>query len=363
MGVYVCGITPYDSSHLGHAFTYVHFDVLVRYLRHLGAEVTHVQNVTDVDDDILRVARERGVDFRELAEREVAAFERAMGALGVTPPTHSPRATEFVPQMIEEVRALIEAGQGYERNGTVYFDVSSDPDYGRLSRYPRERMLELAAERGGHPEDPNKDDPLDFVLWQAWQEGEPSWDSPWGRGRPGWHIECSTMARRLLGQPVDVHGGGSDLIFPHHESELAQAECIPGPRPFVRYWVHTGTVHMAGEKMSKSLGNLAFVDDLLERHEPLALRRFLLERHYRWDWEFEEASAPEVGRADPRSEQAVELDRDAPAEELTRAFYGALDDDLNTPLALKVLDRASESRDPDARAALEEGKALLGLDL
>jgi L-cysteine:1D-myo-inositol 2-amino-2-deoxy-alpha-D-glucopyranoside ligase len=362
MGVYVCGITPYDSSHLGHAFTYVHFDVLVRYLRHLGADVTHVQNVTDVDDDILRVARERRVDFRELAEREVAAFERSMGALGVTPPTHSPRATEFVPQMIEEVRALIGAGHGYERNGTVYFDVSSDPDYGRLSTYPREQMLELAAERGGHPEDPNKDDPLDFVLWQAWQQGEPSWDSPWGRGRPGWHIECSTMARRLLGQPVDVHGGGSDLVFPHHESELAQAECIPGPRPFVRHWVHTGTVHMAGEKMSKSLGNLAFVDDLLERHEPLALRRFLLERHYRWDWEFEEGEAPQVGRPDPRSEQAVELDADASAEELRRAFYGALDDDLNTPMAVKIIDRASESRDPDAKGVVEEARALLGLD-
>ena len=362
MGVYVCGITPYDAAHLGHAFTYVHFDVLVRYLRHLGAEVVHVQNVTDVDDDILRVAKERGVDFRELAEREVAAFERAMQAIGVTAPTQSPRATEFVPEMIEEVKALLEAGHGSERSGTVYFRVSSDPGYGRLSGYSREEMLKLSAERGGHPEDPNKDDPMDFVLWQAWREGEPWWESPWGRGRPGWHIECSTMARRLLGQPVDVHGGGSDLIFPHHESELAQAEGVPGERPFVRHWVHTGTVHMAGEKMSKSLGNLAFVDDLLERHEPARLRRFLLRRHYREDWAFQErdlalesmgGATAEAGdgraRFDPQGDRA--------------AFYRALDEDLNTPDALRILDRAALSVDPTAKALFEEGSRLLGLDL
>jgi L-cysteine:1D-myo-inositol 2-amino-2-deoxy-alpha-D-glucopyranoside ligase len=349
MGVYVCGITPYDSAHLGHAFTYVHFDVLVRYLRHLGAEVVHVQNVTDVDDDILRVSKERGVDFRELAEREVASFERAMRAISVTPPTHQPRATKFVPQMIEEVGLLLAAGHGYERRGTVYFRVASDPGYGRLSRLSREEMVQLAAERGGHPEDPNKDDPLDFVLWQAWREGEPGWESPWGRGRPGWHIECSTMARRLLGQPVDIHGGGSDLIFPHHESELAQAEGVPGPRPFVRRWIHTGAVHMAGEKMSKSLGNLAFVHDLLTRHSAMRLRDFLLRRHYREDWEFDET---DLGRStsDPG---------DGPATR--EAFYAALDQDLDTPNALRILDRASSSTDLEAAALMDEGRALLGL--
>jgi L-cysteine:1D-myo-inositol 2-amino-2-deoxy-alpha-D-glucopyranoside ligase len=362
MTVYVCGITPYDSSHLGHAFTYVQFDVLVRYLRHLGAEVVHVQNVTDVDDDILRVSKERGIDFRDLAEREVASFQRNMRAIGVTPPTHSPRATEFVPQMIEEVEALVHAGHGYHRNGTVYFDVSSDPGYGRLSGYSREEMLELAAERGGHPEDPNKDDPLDFVLWQAWQEGEPWWDSPWGRGRPGWHIECSTMARRLLGQPVDVHGGGSDLTFPHHESELAQAEGVPGPRPFVRHWVHTGAVHMSGDKMSKSLGNLAFVHDLLDRHEPAVLRTFLLRRHYRTDWSFREqdleaetAGSP-VGPADG---DPTSVDMDAERA----AFFAALDEDLDTPRAMRILERATRSDDPNGKALAEEGTALLGLDL
>ena len=362
MSVYVCGITPYDSSHLGHAFTYVHFDVLVRYLRHLGADVAHAQNVTDVDDDILRVARERHIDFRTLAEREVAAFERSMRAIGVTPPTYSPRATEFVPQMIEEVEALLRAGHAYERSGTVYFDVTSDPGYGRLCRCPREEMLRLAAERGGHPEDPNKDDPLDFVLWQAWQEGEPWWESPWGRGRPGWHIECSTMSRRLLGQPVDIHGGGSDLVFPHHESELAQAEGVPGPRPFVGHWVHTGAVHMAGDKMSKSLGNLAFVDDLLERHEPKALRAFLLRHHYREDWSFEEVEGPQVGRLDAAGLPS-ETPWDGSADGLRRSFYAALDEDLDTPSALRLLDRAEGSTDPSVREVWNEGTALLGLDL
>jgi L-cysteine:1D-myo-inositol 2-amino-2-deoxy-alpha-D-glucopyranoside ligase len=211
-------------------------------------------------------------------------------------------------------------------------------------------MLPLAAERGGHPEDPNKDDPLDFVLWQRSTPGEPWWESPWGQGRPGWHIECSTMARRLLGQPVDVHGGGSDLIFPHHESELAQAESIPGPRPFVRHWMHTGAVHMAGEKMSKSLGNLAFVHDLLPRHPALRLRAFLLRRHYREDWEFDET---ELGR-----ESSQEGDGPATRE----AFYGALDEDLDVPAALDVLDRAARLRAAGPRQLVADGRALLGLD-
>jgi L-cysteine:1D-myo-inositol 2-amino-2-deoxy-alpha-D-glucopyranoside ligase len=350
MGVYVCGITPYDSAHLGHAFTYVHFDVLVRYLRHLGADVVHVQNVTDVDDDILRVARERNVDFKELAEREVAKFERSMQAIGVTPPTHSPRATAYVSQMIEEVTGLIEAGRGYERDGTVYYRIASDPEYGKLSKLTRDQMLVYAAERGGHPEDPNKDDPLDFVLWQRSAEDEPTWDSPWGEGRPGWHIECSTMARSLLGQPVDIHGGGSDLTYPHHESEIAQAEALPGEKPFVRHWVHAGTVYMDDEKMSKSLGNLAFVHELIERHPPMALREFLLRHHYREDWEFDEE---ELTRLQPERSEG-------PADR--EAFFEALDRDLDTPAALAVLDRAAASSIRDSNALVAEGRAILGLD-
>src|SRR5438270_8430955 len=347
MGIYVCGITPYDSAHIGHAFTYAHFDVLLRYLRHQGIDVVHVQNITDVDDDILRVARERGENFMELADREVKIFTEQMGAIGILPATHSPRATEYVPAIIQEVQALLDAGHGYERNGTVYFRVVSDPGYGRLSGLSREEMLPLAAERGGHPEDPNKDDPLDFVLWQARAEGEPSWDSPWGPGRPGWHIECSTMARRLLGQPVDIHGGGSDLIYPHHESELAQAEGLPGPRPFVRHWMHTGTVHLGGEKMSKSLGNLAFVGELADRYGALVLRRFLLSHHYRADWDFREddikASSPAPG--------------DGPSDRAS--FFEAMDRDLDTPAAIAILDRATS---PGGRW-VAEGRSVLGLDL
>jgi L-cysteine:1D-myo-inositol 2-amino-2-deoxy-alpha-D-glucopyranoside ligase len=357
MTMYVCGITPYDSSHLGHAFTYVHFDVLARYLRYLGADVAHVQNITDVDDDILRTAAERGVDFRDLAERETREFERVMADLNVTPPTHSPRASDFVPQIIEEVRGLLTQDCGYERNGTVYFRVKSDPGYGRLSRLGRDEMLELAAERGGHPEDPAKDDPLDFVLWQRSEPGEPWWESPWGRGRPGWHIECSTMARRLLGQPVDVHGGGTDLIFPHHESEMAQAEALPGDRPFVRHWVHTGQVFLEGEKMSKSLGNLVFVHDLLGRHDPLAVRRLLLRRRYREDWDFDESRLDEEGAEKDSSATARSWDgnTDRPA------FFSALDDDMNTPVALAIFDRVAGSSDPMAREFAEEAKGILGL--
>ncbi len=354
MGVYVCGITPYDSAHLGHAFTYTHFDVLVRYLRHLGAEVVHVQNVTDVDDDILRVAKERGVDFQKLAARETERFEALMRAIGVAAPTHSPRATEFVPQMVGEVRAILDSGHAYERDGTVYFSVASKPGYGQLSGYSREEMLKLAGERGGHPEDPRKDDPLDFVLWQRSEPGEPWWESPWGRGRPGWHIECSTMARRLLGQPVDVHGGGSDLVYPHHESEIAQAESLPGEGPFVRRWVHTGEVHQDDEKMSKSLGNMTFVDDLLEEFEPDAVRRFLLRRHYRRDWAFvhEQLQAEAAGSMYREISWADEV------EPTREAFRRALDDDLDTPKALTILERATGR---DDQGWVTEGAGILGL--
>ncbi|MBA3551367.1 MAG: cysteine--tRNA ligase [Actinobacteria bacterium] len=360
MGVYVCGITPYDSAHVGHAFTYVHFDVLVRYLRRRGAEVTHVRNVTDVDDDILRVARERGVDFRELAARETEKFARDMGALGVVPPTVSPRATEFVPEMVEEVERLVAAGFAYERGGNVYFRVAADSGYGRLSGLSRQEMLRLAEERGGHPEDPEKDDPLDFVLWQRSAPDEPWWDSPWGRGRPGWHIECSTMALRLLGRPVDIHGGGDDLIYPHHECELAQAEGVPSGAPFVRHWMHTGSVAQDGTKMSKSLGNLVFVSDLLERYDGATIRSFLLRRHYRDDWEFDEGDLEAFAA---RSAGGLSRNSGVPAGSTGReAFFGALDRDLDAPAALDILDRAaSRPEDADARRLLEEGTDMLGL--
>jgi L-cysteine:1D-myo-inositol 2-amino-2-deoxy-alpha-D-glucopyranoside ligase len=254
--------------------------------------------------------------------------------------------------MIEEAVSLLASGHAYERDGSVYFRVSSDPDYGKLSGLGPEEMLRLAGERGGHPEDPAKDDPLDFVLWQRSTEGEPWWDSPWGRGRPGWHIECSTMARRLLGQPVDLHGGGSDLIFPHHESEIAQAECVPGAMaPFVRHWVHTGTVHFEEEKMSKSLGNLVFVRDLMARHDPLSVREFLLRHHYREDWTFREEDMAGGG-------PDAEPDGEPPT---SAAFFRALDEDLDTPTALELLDRASARPSVESVQLLRAGRSILGL--
>jgi L-cysteine:1D-myo-inositol 2-amino-2-deoxy-alpha-D-glucopyranoside ligase len=354
MTLYVCGITPYDSAHMGHAFTYVQFDVLARYLRHLGAEVTHVQNVTDVDDDILRVAAERGIDYRKLAETEMGSFDEQMRALNLERPTMEPRATEYVRQIIEEVAALEAGGHTYERDGTVLFRVSSFPGYGALSGLDRETMIELARERGGFPDDPRKDDPLDFVLWQASAHGEPWWESPWGRGRPGWHIECSTMSRRLLGQPLDIHGGGRDLIFPHHESEIAQAESIEEGVPFVRHWMHTGMVACEATKMSKSLGNLVFVRDLLQRHDPVAIRRALLRHHYRDDWSFSEE---EIEREE-RLLEDPSLGSGTPPRAET--FLAALDQDLDTPAALDVLDRAAaQPDDPACRELVEMGRAIL----
>jgi L-cysteine:1D-myo-inositol 2-amino-2-deoxy-alpha-D-glucopyranoside ligase len=356
MTMYVCGITPYDSAHLGHAFTYVQFDVLARYLRHQGCEVTHVQNVTDVDDDMLRVAGERGVDYRKLAEEETRSFDLQMRALGVERPTMEPRATEFVRQIVEEVRGLETEGHTYERDGTVFYRVASFPDYGRLSHLDRASMIELAGERGGFPDDPRKDDPLDFVLWQRSEPGEPWWESPWGRGRPGWHIECSTMARRLLGQPVNVHGGGRDLVYPHHESEIAQAESLPGERPFVRHWVHSGMVAYEESKMSKSLGNLVFVRDLLERHDAIAVRRALLRHHYREDWTFREE---EIEDEERRTGSAARSDGPPPSRE---TFFAALDQDLDTPAALEILDRAEAHRDePGCAELLREGREILGI--
>ncbi len=353
MSIYVCGITPYDSAHVGHAFTYAQFDVLVRYLRSQGIEVAHIQNVTDVDDDILRVARERGVDYLELAEREVALFDRDMRTIGIAPPTHVPRATEYVSRIMEEVGVLVENGFGYERDGTVYFRVSADTGYGRLSGLGREEMIGLARERGGFPDDPNKDDPLDFVLWQRSKPGEPAWGSRWGPGRPGWHIECSTMARDLVGA-VDVHGGGTDLIFPHHESEQAQAMAAHPAETFVRHWVHVAMVAQDGQKMSKSLGNLTFVGELAERHPPAAIRRTLLRHHYRQEWAFSEAEVA----ADAASTAVA---RDAPGPSDREAFLAALDDDLDTPTALAILERAEVAADPALRSWVEEGRTILGL--
>ena len=341
VSVYVCGITPYDTTHLGHAFLYVVFDVLMRHLEASGHTVTYTQNVTDIDDDILRKAAELGMDYRELARRETERFQRDLAALNVRPPDHYPRATEEIDRMVELIGRLIDDGHAYEREGNVYFRISSYASYGALSKLDRSEMLEIAAERGGNPDDPLRDDSLDFQLWQKAAPGEPSWPSPWSDGRPGWHIECSEMALRYLGQPVTIHGGGSDLIFPHHESERAQSESLDPNHPFVRYWVHVGMLRYEGEKMSKSLGNLVLVDDLLEIYSADAIRLALLSRHYRESWEYELAVLTTAQDWADQLAAALELPsgEGQPLDPSLRnaEFAAALDNDLDTPTAIHEL--------------------------
>ncbi len=284
--LYVCGITPYDAAHLGHAFTYVVFDTLARFLRRRGHQVDYCQNVTDVDDDVLRKAAELGVDYLELGRRETAAYLRDMAALNVAPPTWFPKATQEVPSMLELARRLVDGGHAYVVGGTVFFDVTTFPSFGGLSGYDEAEQRVLLAERGGDPDDPRKRHPLDFVVWQASAPGEPSWDSPWGPGRPGWHLECSAMSRRYLGVTIDLHGGGADLLYPHHESERAQSESANRAR-FVRRWMHVGMVRHEGEKMSKSLGNLVWTRELCRDHDPAAVRLALLAHHWQTAWEYE----------------------------------------------------------------------------
>jgi L-cysteine:1D-myo-inositol 2-amino-2-deoxy-alpha-D-glucopyranoside ligase len=374
--VYVCGITPYDTTHLGHAFTYTALDILIRYLEFRGHSVEYVQNVTDIDDDILRKAAEVGENWKALGDRWTAHFIRDMIALNVRAPDHFPRATSIISQIIDVVQRLLDAGVAYESGGSVYFHIDAWSEYGKLSRLPRDAMLPIANERGNRPDDPGKRDPLDFVLWQAASPGEPTWDSPWGPGRPGWHIECSTMAMHLLGNPIDIHGGGADLAFPHHESEIAQAEGATGERPFVQCWFHTAMVRHEGEKMSKSLGNLVMVDDLLKDWSPDAVRLYLAQHHYREAWghnlqELEEAKelAQKLRHAAAADGGRLEALDCAP---LRAAFVEALDDDLDTPRAVRrleqladaVLDGAGAGQDVrSAQRMLRSMSQVLGLRL
>jgi L-cysteine:1D-myo-inositol 2-amino-2-deoxy-alpha-D-glucopyranoside ligase len=361
--IYVCGITPYDSTHLGHAFTYASFDALIRYLEHLGHRVLYTRNITDVDDDILRKARELGLDFTELAEREVARFREDLRALGLRDPDAEPLATETVPAIVSAVTGLVRRGAAYAlEDGRVYFDVHATGErFGMLSRLGRAQMLAEFAEKGGDPEAPGKKDALDFLLWQPSAEGEPRWPSPFGDGRPGWHIECSVMAMEEMGAVIDIHGGGSDLVFPHHEAEILQSESLTGQAPFSRFWAHAGMVGLDGEKMSKSVGNLVFVADLRERAPAAAIRRMLLAHHYRSTWSFSEdelqaaidgvaawarASADDTGGADGTDVEAE------------RRFHERMADDLDTGGALAAIDDAAGG---GAGATVSRLATILGL--
>lgn len=346
--MYVCGITPYDTTHLGHAFTYIVFDTLARYLQFKGWPVRYAQNVTDIDDDILRKAREVGENWKELGDRWTRRFITDMDALNVLRPTYFPRATEEIPRIIDMTRVLLDKGHAYEKAGNVYFSVDSCIRFGKLSRVQRQEMLPIANQRGNIPDDPNKRDPLDFVLWQAAKPGEPSWDSPWGQGRPGWHIECSAMSQHYLGDTLDIHGGGGDLIFPHHECEIAQSEQYTGVRPFVRFWMHIAMVRHEGEKMSKSLGNLVMARDLLQTYSGDAIRAYLLSHHYRIAWEYEEAELSQAVQRVERYAAASHADPIAGGRPLDGTAYAerfaeAMDDDLDTPTALCVLDDLAQA--------------------
>jgi cysteinyl-tRNA synthetase len=386
LGMYACGVTVYDLCHIGHARSAVVFDCIYRYLRHKGYEVTYVRNFTDVDDKIIKRAQEEGISTEEIAARYIQEFYIDMGALGMLKPTMEPKATEHIPEMIALVERLVEKGLAYQVEGDVYYAVEGFPNYGKLSKRTLDEM-----QAGARVEvDERKRNPLDFALWKAGKPGEPSWPSPWGNGRPGWHIECSAMSQRYLGDTLDIHGGGKDLIFPHHENEIAQAEGATG-RPFVRFWLHNGFVNIAKEKMSKSLGNFLTIKDILKEYHPEVVRLFLLSRHYRSPVDFSSQGMEEARQnlerfyqvlagIDEALQKTAEVKKhkggSAPeetaalqkAEAFTRRFEQAMDDDFNTAAALaplfelsRDLNRILQSPSAHRTAILRTGKEAFAL--
>ncbi|MCR5084765.1 MAG: cysteine--tRNA ligase [Succinivibrionaceae bacterium] len=336
IGMYVCGVTVYDLCHIGHARTFVNFDVVVRYLRYRGYEVNYVRNITDIDDKIIRRAHERGVDPHDLAEEYIVEMHRDFDALGILRPSLEPRATDHIAEIISLTARLLEEGHAYVlEGGDVVFNVDSFPEYGRLSGQ-RMDALEAGARVGVNAD---KHNPNDFVLWKMSKPGEPAWDSPWGKGRPGWHIECSAMNCRHLGAHFDIHGGGSDLLFPHHENEIAQSRCAYHT-PYVNYWMHSGMVMINDEKMSKSLNNFFTIRDVLREYDPETVRLFLMSGQYRSPLNYSRQNLEQARAGLTRLYTAVRGRwRGAPAggEDLVARFVECMDDDFNTPGALSVL--------------------------
>ena len=349
--MYTCGITPYDSTHIGHAAVFLTYDVLQRRLRDMGHQTQCVRNITDVDDSILTKARQLGVFYLDLAAEEILRFQGDMAALGALQCWSEPRATSAIPDILGFIGMVLDGGYAYEAGGSVYFDVQRFPRFGQISHLDEATMLAYAAERGGNPDDPHKRHPLDFVLWQPSLPDEPAWDSLWGPGRPGWHIECSALALRELGTTIDLHGGGGDLIFPHHECEAAQSEAATG-EPFVKHWMHVGMVRLDGEKMSKSLGNLVFVSDLLKEWDARVVRLAIVANHYRGSWEWRDEMLSQAA-------ERLELWQAAgTGEGGLDGVRAALDDDLDTPTALAAIDAAARSGTGVSLAA-----ALVGVSL
>ncbi|MFC1911555.1 cysteine--tRNA ligase [Chloroflexota bacterium] len=374
--MYVCGVTPYDDAHLGHAMSYIIFDVIRRYLRFSGYKVKYVQNITDIDDKIIDRANKLCVSTKELADKFSDSYFADMASLHILPADVYPRATGEVPKIIEIVQGLIDKGYAYPAQGSVYFRVRNVSDYGKLSHRNLDAMMSGA--RIEYEEE--KEHPMDFVLWKASKPGEPSWDSPWGAGRPGWHIECSAMSLKYLGNTLDIHGGGQDLVFPHHENEIAQSESFTGVKPFVKYWLHNGMVQLGAEKMSKSLGNLITIKEAVEKYGADAIRIFVLSSHYRSPLTYSEEI---LEAAKGGVERLVRvLSRDDPTDGVGEAvdatpyrerFIEAMDDDFNTPQALAALfdlareiNQAADSGTSflKARSVLEElATDVLGLKL
>ncbi|MFC1966932.1 cysteine--tRNA ligase [Chloroflexota bacterium] len=378
VNMYVCGVTPYSDAHIGHALSQVIFDVIRRCLQFRDYKVKYVQNVTDIDDKIIDRANKLGISTRELAEKYANSYFEDMAALNVNKPDIQPYATEEIPKMIEVIQGLVDKGYAYPSQGSVYFRVSKVPDYGKLSHRALESMMAGESSVGGD----DKESPMDFVLWKASKPGEPSWESPWGPGRPGWHIECSAMSLKYLGNTLDIHGGGQDLIFPHHENEIAQSESFTG-KPFVKYWLHNGMVQFGAEKMSKSLGNLITIKEALSKYSADAIRLFILNSHYRspltYSEELLEAAekrAERLAHAYSRSSSGESTKSPLPMQVIKACeeqFFAAMDDDFNTARALArvselaaVINRATDSgRDTeDAKHLLRKlASDILGLTL
>jgi cysteinyl-tRNA synthetase len=341
VGMYVCGVTVYDYCHIGHARANIVFDIVYRYLQHLGFEVNYVRNYTDVDDKIINRANERGIDSRLLSEEFIRAFDEDMARLGLQLPTHQPKATEHIEQIVAVIQRLVERGLAYASAGDVYFAVEQFPDYLKLSKRNLEEMQSGARIAPGE----QKRNPMDFALWKSAKPGEPSWESPWGPGRPGWHIECSAMSMVYLGESFDIHGGGKDLVFPHHENEIAQSEGASG-KPFAKYWLHNGFVNVNQEKMSKSMGNFFTIRDILQSYDPEVVRFFILTAHYRSPIDFSDQNLQEAKAGLSRFYEALQAAAEAvegvPEGEaastegasLEEKFHEAMDDDFNTALAI-----------------------------
>ena len=342
--LYVCGVTVYDHCHIGHARSAIVFDVIYRYLMAKGYDVTFVKNFTDIDDKIIKKAWIEGIPWKEVGEKYIKSFYEDMEALNILRPTFEPKATDHIDDMIALVERLIETGHAYNINGDVYFSVESFKPYGELSKRSLEEMM-----AGARVEvDERKRNPLDFALWKASKENEPFWDTPFGKGRPGWHIECSVMSTKYLGNPFDIHGGGKDLVFPHHENEKAQSEAATG-RKFVNYWIHNGFVNIEKEKMSKSLGNFLLIKDFVKEYHPETLRLFFLSTHYRNPVDYGDKSIEDNNNAIYRLyytlDRALEVEKAAAvtpadfpeASEIEKKFYEAMDDDFNTALALSYV--------------------------